>query len=171
MSQEIFKPSAEALSHCSISQAGYHQSSENNESYWSEMANRIDWFTPPTQIKNVNFDMSGGKPVSIKWYEDGALNACYNCIDRHLPEKTNKTALIWEGDNPDESLKITYGELKEQVSKLANALKEMNVQKGDRVTIYMPMVPEAVYAMLACARIGAVHSVVFGGFWIVDQKL
>jgi acetyl-CoA synthetase len=168
MSQEIFKPSAEALSHCSISQgdyqAGYHQSSENNESYWSEMANRIDWFTPPTQIKNVNFDMSGGKPVSIKWYEDGALNACYNCIDRHLPEKTNKTALIWEGDNPDESLKITYGELKEQVSKLANALKEMNVQKGDRVTIYMPMVPEAVYAMLACARIGAVHSVVFGGF-------
>ncbi|MCB1782933.1 MAG: acetate--CoA ligase [Alphaproteobacteria bacterium] len=138
----------------------YKQSVEDPNGFWKDMAQRIDWFKKPTKIKNTSFK----KPVSIKWYEDGTLNACYNCVDRHLPEKIASTALIWEGNDPNESKKITYGELKEEVCKLANALKSRGVKKGDRVTIYMPMVPEAVYAMLACARIGAVHSVVFGGF-------
>ncbi|MCB1529494.1 MAG: acetate--CoA ligase [Rhodospirillales bacterium] len=138
----------------------YARSLKDPEGFWEEMSRRLDWFTPPKKIKNTSFD----KPVSIKWYEDGMLNACYNCIDRHLPEKENDVALIWEGDEPALEKKITYGELKGEVCRLANALKERGVSKGDRVTIYMPMVPEAVYAMLACARIGAVHSVVFGGF-------
>lgn len=138
----------------------YKESIENPEAFWEKMANRIEWFEKPTKIKNVSYK----SPVSIKWYEDGILNACYNCIDRHLPEKVTSTALIFEGNDPNESRKISYGELKEEVCKLANALKERGVKKGDRVAIYMPMVSEAVYAMLACARIGAVHSVVFGGF-------
>ena len=138
----------------------YQQSIDNPEDFWDDIAKRLDWFKQPTKIKNTSFDGD----VSIKWYEDGILNACYNCVDRHLPEKEHDVALIWEGDNPNESLKITYGILKSEVSKLGNALKERGVKKGDRVTIYMPMVVEAVYAMLACARIGAVHSVVFGGF-------
>ena len=138
----------------------YQRSVNDPDGFWSKMAERINWITKPSTIKNVQFD----KPVSIKWYEDGELNACYNCVDRHLPELAEKAALIWEGDNPDESNKITFAELKDEVCKLANALKERGVKKGDRVTIYMPMVCEAVYAMLACARIGAIHSVVFGGF-------
>ncbi len=138
----------------------YKESIENPEAFWEKMANRIEWFEKPTKIKNVSYK----SPVSIKWYEDGILNACYNCVDRHLPEKVTSTALIFEGNDPNESRKISYGELKEEVCKLANALKERGVKKGDRVAIYMPMVSEAVYAMLACARIGAVHSVVFGGF-------
>src|SRR5690606_35918026 len=114
----------------------------------------------PAKIKNASFDGN----VSIKWYEDGILNACHNCVDRHLPERANQTALIREGDDPKDSSLITYARLKDEVCKLANALKSRGVKMGDRVTIYMPMVPEAVYAMLACARIGAIHSVVFGGF-------
>ncbi|MGH1376101.1 MAG: acetate--CoA ligase [Alphaproteobacteria bacterium] len=161
---DIYKPSKEIVKRANISaheyETMYKESIENPDTFWGEMAERIDWFTPPTTIKNTSFK----SPISIKWYEDGTLNACYNCIDRHLPEKLTSTALIFEGNNPEESRKITYGELKEEVSKLANALKERGVKKGDRVTIYMPMVCEAVYAMLACARIGAVHSVVFGGF-------
>ncbi len=138
----------------------YRESVADPDAFWARIADRIDWVKKPTIIKNSSFH----KPVSIKWYEDGVLNASYNCIDRHLPRKANDAALIWEGDNPEESRIVTYAELKDEVCRLANALKERGVKKGDRVTIYMPMIAEAVFAMLACARIGAVHSVVFGGF-------
>ena len=138
----------------------YKRSVEDPEGFWAEMAERITWIKTPTKIKDVQYE----RPVHIKWYEDGVLNACYNCVDRHLPELAEKTALIWEGDDPKDDKKVSYQTLKSEVCKLANALKERGVKKGDRVTIYMPMVCEAVYAMLACARIGAVHSVVFGGF-------
>lgn len=162
--KDIYTPYDDTLKHAKISRAEYEKmyarSIADPEGFWGEMAKRIDWFRAPTKIKNTRFK----KPVSIKWYEDGVLNACYNCVDRHLPEKTTSTALIWEGNDPGESKKITYRELKEEVCKLANALKERGVKKGDRVILYMPMTPEAVYAMLACARIGAIHSVVFGGF-------
>jgi acetyl-CoA synthetase len=138
----------------------YKESVEQPEQFWGKIAERITWFKNPTKIKNTSFNT----PVSIKWYEDGLLNVSYNCIDRHLPAKANDVALIWESDDPNVDAKITYQQLKDEVCKLANALKERGVKKGDRVTIYMPMVAEAVYAMLACTRIGAVHSVVFGGF-------
>ncbi len=159
-----FKPSEEILRNAHISpelyEAMYKESIENPEEFWAKQAERLDWFKKPTKIKNTKFD----KPVSIKWYEDGELNACYNCVDRHLPEKKDVTALIFEGNDPEDSYKITYGQMKDEVSKMANALKAKGVAKGDRVVMYMPMVPEAVYTMLACARIGAVHSVVFAGF-------
>ena len=159
-----FKPSEEILRNAHISrelyEAMYKESIENPEEFWAKQAQRIDWFKKPTKIKDVQYT----SPVSIKWYEDGELNACYNCVDRHLPEKKDVTALIFEGNDPEDSYKVTYGQLKDEVSKLANALKAKGVEKGDRVIIYMPMVCEAVYAMLACARIGAIHSVVFGGF-------
>lgn len=138
----------------------YKASVEDPERFWGGIAKRLTWFKEPTKIKNTSFN----SPVSIKWFEDGVINASYNCIDRHLPAKKDDVALIWEGDDPKDDAKITYGQLKDEVCRLANALKERGVKKGDRVTIYMPMVPQAVYAMLACARIGAVHSVVFGGF-------
>ncbi|MBK6895712.1 MAG: acetate--CoA ligase [Alphaproteobacteria bacterium] len=164
MSHEIFKPSAETLKNALISpekyQEMYKRSLADPDSFWGEMAQRLDWFKAPTIIKNTSFN----PPVSIKWYEDGILNACYNCVDRHLPAKANQNAIIWEGNDPAEDKKITYSELKDEVCRLANALKARGVKKGDRVTIYMPMIPQAVYAMLACARIGAIHSVVFGGF-------
>lgn len=128
---------------------------------WLKLADRITWFKKPTQAGNFSYD----KPVSIKWYEDGELNVSYNCVDRHLPAKANQVALIWEPDSPEEAAKkITYQELSYSVNRFANILKRQNVKKGDRVTIYMPMIPEAVYAMLACTRIGAIHSVIFGGF-------
>lgn len=139
----------------------YKQSVEDPDRFWGDMAGRLEWFKKPTLIKNCNFDATDFR---INWYEDGVLNACYNCVDRHIPDKQHDIALIWEGDNPAHDKHITYGDLKDDVSRLANALISRGVKKGDRVTIYMPMVPEAVYAMLACARIGAVHSVVFGGF-------
>jgi len=165
---EKYSPSETVLNYVGVSlkdyEAMYERSIKDPEGFWKEMGERIDWFEEPTIIKNTSFDPHSPEGVSIKWYENGVLNASYNCIDRHLPEKVNKTALIWEGDDPSESKHITYGELKEEVCKLANALKERGVKKGDRVTIYMPMIVEAVYAMLACARIGAIHSVVFGGF-------
>ncbi|PZQ43275.1 MAG: acetate--CoA ligase [Micavibrio aeruginosavorus] len=138
----------------------YAESVNDPDKFWAKIAERLDWFQKPAKIKNTTFH----SPVSIKWYEDGMLNASYNCIDRHLPAKANDVALIWESDDPNIDKKITYQQLKDEVCKLANALKERGVKKGDRVTIYMPMIAEAVYAMLACARIGAVHSVVFGGF-------
>ncbi len=140
--------------------AMYERSMADPDGFWAEIGQRLTWFKNPTKIKNTSFN----SPVSIKWYEDGVLNASYNCIDRHLPARANDIALIWESDDPAVDKKITYAQLKDEVCKLANALKERGVKKGDRVTIYMPMVCEAVYAMLACARIGAVHSVVFGGF-------
>ncbi len=159
-----FPPPASLVEEAHVTAADYEtlyqQSIEQPDIFWANIAERLDWFKKPTIIKNTSFR----SPVSIKWFEDGMLNACYNCVDRHLPEKANDIALIWEGDDPSIDKKITYGELKGEVSRLANALLTRGVKKGDRVTIYMPMVPEAAYAMLACARIGAVHSVVFGGF-------
>src|SRR5690625_4061166 len=139
----------------------YEQSIADPEGFWGEQGKRIHWFTPYTKVKDVSF---GPGDVYIRWFYDGVTNAAYNCIDRHLPEKKDDIALIWEGDDPSEQKHITYGELHDKVSRLANVLKSQGVRKGDRVTIYLPMIPEATYSMLACARIGAVHSVVFGGF-------
>ena len=139
----------------------YERSIRDPEGFWSEMGQRIDWMTPYTKVKNATF---GPGEVSIKWYEDGVTNVCYNCVDRHLKTRADQTAIIMEGDDPTDGEEITYRQLFERVSKFANVLKEMGVKKGDRVTLYLPMIPEAAYAMLACARIGAVHSIVFGGF-------
>ena len=152
---------AEALCTDAQYQEMYKRSVEDPEGFWGEHGKRITWFKDYTKVRNVNFM----KPdVSIKWYEDGTLNASYNCIDRHLETRGDQVAILWEGDDPSEDKKITYKELHEQVCRLANAMKARGVKRGDRVCIYMPMVPEAAYAMLACARIGAIHSVVFGGF-------
>ena len=140
--------------------AMYQQSIDVPESFWGEHGKRIDWIKPFTNVKDVDFTGS----VHIKWFEDGTLNACYNCVDRHLETRGDQTAILWEGDDPADSKRITYREVHDQVSRLANVLKSRGIKKGDVVTIYMPMVPEAAYAMLACARIGAIHSVVFGGF-------
>ena len=139
----------------------YEASVSDPEGFWGEHGKRIDWIRPYTKVKSVSFQ---APDVSIKWYEDGTLNASANCLDRHLAKRGDQTAIIWEGDDPSESKSITYRELHGEVCRLANALKSLGVGKGDRVTIYMPMIPEAAVAMLATARIGAVHSVVFGGF-------
>jgi acetyl-CoA synthetase len=142
-------------------QAFYDSSVNDPEAFWSEQGKRIDWFKPFTKIKNASFV---APDVSIRWFEDGVTNIAHNCIDRHLPARAQQTAILWEGDDPSESKRITYAELHAEVSRLANVLRAQGVKKGDRVTIYLPMIPEAAYAMLACARIGAIHSVVFGGF-------
>ena len=134
---------------------------DNPEAFWEKEGKRINWINPYTMVKDVTWS---NNDVNIKWFYDGTLNASYNCIDRHLSDKSDQIAIIWEGDDPNESKKITYKELHQKVSKFANMMKHFGVQKGDRVTIYMPMIPEAAYAMLACSRIGAIHSVVFGGF-------
>ena len=166
MSQdEIFAPSEEMAARAHIDAAKYEemyaQSVADPDAFWAEHGKRIDWMTPYTTISNVNYN----KPdVSIKWYEDGTLNAAANCLDRHLETRGSQTAIIWEGDDPADSKHISYAELHEEVCKFSNVLKSRGVKKGDRVTIYMPMIPEAAVAMLACARIGAIHSVVFGGF-------
>ena len=139
----------------------YQYSIEDNEGFWAEQAQRISWIQPFTEIKDVSF---ASDDVHIRWFADGTLNACYNCVDRHLPEKKDDVAILWEGDDPNRDAKITYGELHQQVSVFANVLKFLGAKRGDRITLYMPMIPEAAVAMLACARIGAVHSVVFGGF-------
>ncbi|MBT8095276.1 MAG: acetate--CoA ligase [Gammaproteobacteria bacterium] len=139
----------------------YARSIDDNEGFWAEQAARIDWIKPFTQVKDVSFAKDD---LHIRWFHDGTLNACYNCIDRHLETKGDDVAIIWEGDDPSRDLKITYRELHERVSKFANALKALGAKRGDRITLYMPMIPEAAISMLACARIGAVHSVVFGGF-------
>jgi len=139
----------------------YARSVADPESFWADEAGRIDWIKPFTRVKDTSF---GPGSVSIKWFEDGTTNVAQNCIDRHLLRLKNHTAIIWEGDDPKDSKHITYQELHDEVCRLANVLKAHGVKKGDTVTIYLPMIPEAAYAMLACARIGAVHSVVFGGF-------
>jgi acetyl-CoA synthetase len=138
----------------------YARSVQDPDGFWAEQAERLDWITKPTRIKNVDFTGD----VRIRWFEDGELNVCYNCVDRHLPHRANQVAIIWEADDPKIDRKITYRELHRNICRLANVLKAQGVKKGDRVTIYLPMIPEAAYAMLACARIGAIHSVVFGGF-------
>ena len=139
----------------------YNESINDNDAFWAKEGKRIDWIKPYTKIKDVTYSKS---KTEIKWFYDGTLNASYNCIDRHLAKKANHTAIIFEGDDPSVSKKISYQELSDEVCKLANGLKKIGIKKGDRVTIYMPMIPAAVYSMLACARIGAIHSVVFGGF-------
>ena len=139
----------------------YKQSVEDNAGFWSEQARRINWIKPFSKVKDISWDR---KDVHIRWFEDGTLNACYNCVDRHLETRGDQTAIIWEGDDPARDLHISYRELHQRVCKMANALKLIGAKRGDRITLYMPMIPEAAVAMLACARIGAVHSVVFGGF-------
>ncbi|MFL5267432.1 MAG: acetate--CoA ligase [Stellaceae bacterium] len=138
----------------------YRQSLDEPDRFWAEHGKRIDWIKPFTKVRNASF----AGDVRIAWYEDGTLNASSNCIDRHLPKRAEQTAILWEGDDPGEDRRVTYRELHEAVCRLANVLKARGVKKGDRVTIYLPMIPEAAIAMLACARIGAIHSVVFGGF-------
>ena len=165
MSDKLFKVPADWAKNSYVNQSSYEakykESINNNEKFWADEGKRIHWFKPYTKIKEVTYST---KKVSIKWFYDGTTNVSYNCIDRHLPKRAKQTAIIFEGDDPKESKNITYQELSDEVCKLANGLKEIGVKKGDRVTIYMPMVPEGVYAMLACTRIGAIHSVVFGGF-------
>ena len=139
----------------------YRRSVENPEAFWSEQGQRIDWIKPYTKVKDVSFE---APDVHIKWFEDGTLNASVNCLDRHLETRGDQVALLWEGDDPSESTSLTYRELYERVCKLANVLTSLGIKKGDRVTIYLPMILELPVAMLACARIGAIHSVVFGGF-------
>ena len=165
MSEKLFKVPTEWSKNSYVNkstyEAKYKESIEKNEKFWADEGKRIHWFKPYTKVKEVTYST---KKVSIKWFYDGTTNVSYNCIDRHLPKRANQTAIIFEGDDPKESKNITYQQLSDEVCKLANGLKEIGVKKGDRVTIYMPMVPEGVYAMLACTRIGAIHSVVFGGF-------
>ncbi|WP_088348468.1 MULTISPECIES: acetate--CoA ligase [Rhodomicrobium] len=139
----------------------YEASTANPDAFWGEQAKRIDWIKPFSKVKNTSFAPDN---VSIKWFEDGTLNVSVNCVDRHLETRGDQVAILWEGDEPDMDLKVTYRQLYDHVCRFANVLKALGAKKGDRITIYMPMIPEAVYAMLACARIGAVHSVVFGGF-------
>ena len=138
----------------------YRQSVDDPDGFWAEHAKRIDWIKPFTRVKNTSFR----EPVSIKWFEDGTLNVTVSCLDRHLKTRGDQVAILWEGDDPKDSRTLTYRELHREVCRFANVLKNLGARKGDRVTIYMPMIPEAAIAMLACARIGAVHSVVFGGF-------
>ena len=164
MSDKLYPVLAEAKKNTLIDNATYlewyQESVSDPDGFWAKHGRRIDWFKPFTKVKNTSFDGD----VSIKWYEDGVTNVSYNCIDRHLKSRGDQVAIIWEGDNPYIDKKVTYRELYENVCRLANVLKKHGVKKGDRVTIYLPMIPEAAYAMLACARIGAVHSVVFAGF-------
>ena len=138
----------------------YRHSLDDPDGFWGEHAKRIDWFKPFTTVRGGGFDGD----VRVTWFEDGTTNVCHNCVDRHLPTRGDQTAILWEGDDPADSKAITYREVHDQVCRLASVLKTRGVKKGDRVSIYMPMIPEAAYAMLACARIGAIHSVVFGGF-------
>jgi len=165
MSDQIYPVSPEWQKRAHINPAQYKEmyaaSINEPEKFWAEHGRRIDWFKPYSKAKHTSYDSHN---VSIKWFEDGLTNVAYNCIDRHLAKRGNQTAIIWEGDDPSESKHITYNELHQHVAKFANVLKHHGVKSGDRVTIYLPMIPEAAYAMLACARIGAVHSIVFGGF-------
>jgi len=166
MSDEIFYPPANIVENTFISAEQYEQkylrSIKDPDGFWGEEARRLDWITPFTKVKNTSFEYPD---ISVKWFEDGELNVAANCLDRHLEKLGDKTAIIWEPDEPGEpSLYITYNQLHERVCRFANVLKKVGVKKGDRVTIYLPMIPEAAVAMLACARIGAIHSVVFAGF-------
>ena len=165
MSEKIYEVPSEWKSRAYIDDAKYQEmyarSIKDPNGFWAEQAKRLDWYKAPTKIKNTSYAPDN---VSIKWFEDGVLNVSYNCIDRHLGKRANQTAIIWEGDDPKDDKLITYQELHDETCRMANILRNRNVAKGDRVTIYMPMIPEAAYAMLACARIGAIHSVVFGGF-------
>ena len=163
--QPIFQPSDALAKHAHIDANGYQalyaESIADPNAFWAKHGKRIDWIKPYSQISDVSYD---AKDLHIKWFADGSLNAAANCLDRHLAERGDQTAIIWEGDEPDQQRHISYKELHEDVCKFANVLKANGAKKGDRITVYMPMIPEAAIAMLACVRIGAVHSVVFGGF-------
>src|SRR6266853_1744126 len=165
MSDKVYQVPAEWKARAYVDDAKYKdmyaRSLKDPDGFWRDEAKRLHWYKTPTKIKNTSF---GPGDVSIKWFEDGVTNVAYNCIDRHLATRARQTAIIWEGDDPTQSKHISYRELHAQVCRMANALKELGVKKGDRVTIYLPMIHEAAYAMLACARIGAIHSVVFAGF-------
>ena len=165
MDKTIYPVPAATKERTLVTQAQYEEmyarSVNDNEGFWADQAQRVDWIKPFTKIKDVSYAKDD---LHIRWFEDGTLNACYNCVDRHLADKADDVAIIWEGDDPNRDLKITYSELHERVCKFANALKALGAKKGDRITIYMPMIPDAAVSMLACARIGAIHSVVFGGF-------
>ncbi|MGE0857259.1 MAG: acetate--CoA ligase, partial [Hyphomicrobiaceae bacterium] len=165
MSDKVYPVPAEWKTRAFIDNAKYlemyERSVKDPVGFWGEMGKRLDWIKPYTKVKNTSFDVSN---VSIKWYEDGVLNVSANCIDRHLAKRGDQVAIIWEGDDPTQDEQITYRQLHERVCKFANVMKAHGVKKGDRVTIYLPMIPEAAYAMLACTRIGAVHSIVFAGF-------
>src|SRR6266404_9775509 len=162
MSRHSLIPVPDALAQSAwIDEAGYFrryaQSLGDPEGFWGEEGKRLHWIKPYGRVKDTSF--SGD--VHIRWFQDGTLNASYNCIDRHVAERADQTAILWEGDSPSEHRHVSYAELHENVCRLANVLLARGVKRGDRVTIYMPMIPEAAYAMLACARIGAIHSVVF----------
>ena len=165
MSEKVYEVSAEWQRRAYVDNAKYLEkyaaSVADSDAFWREEGKRLDWFRPYTKVKNVSFEP--GK-VEIKWFEDGTTNVSYNCVDRHLAKRANQVAIIWEGDDPANSKSVTYAELHREVCRMANVLKANGVKKGDRVTIYLPMILEAAYAMLACTRIGAVHSIVFGGF-------
>ena len=165
MSEKLYDVSAEWTKRAWVDDAKYRdmyaRSVNDPNGFWAEEAKRIGWIKPFSKVENSSFAPGD---ISIKWFEDGVLNVAWNCIDRHLEKRGDQTAIIWEGDDPSESKHITYRQLHDEVCKFANILRTRNVEKGDRVTIYLPMIPEAAYAMLACARIGAIHSVVFGGF-------
>jgi acetyl-CoA synthetase len=165
MSDKVYEVPAEWKKRAWLDDAKYQEmyarSIKDPNGFWAEQAKRLHWYKPPTKIKNTSYDPNN---VSIKWFEDGTLNVAYNCLDRHLEKRGDQTAIIWEGDDPKVDKKITYSDLHAQVCRFANVLKARGVKKGDRVTIYLPMIPETAIAMLACARIGAIHSVVFGGF-------
>ena len=165
MSEKIYDVPADWRKRAYVDEAKYKEmyarSVKDPNGFWGEQAKRIDWIKPFSKIKNTSYDPSN---VSIKWFEDGTLNVCHNCVDRHLAKRGDQTAILWEGDDPKDDKKLTYKQLHAEVCRFANVLKSRGVKKGDRVTIYLPMIPEAAISMLACARIGAVHSVVFGGF-------
>jgi acetyl-CoA synthetase len=165
MSEKVYDVSAEWKARAYVDDAKYQEmyadSVADPEKFWGEHGKRIDWIKPYTKVKNTSY--APGK-VSIEWFGDGTTNVAMNCIDRHLPKRANQIAIIWEGDDPKDSRNITYQELHDEVCRFANVLRNRGVGKGDTVTIYMPMIPEAAFAMLACARIGAIHSIVFGGF-------
>ena len=163
--KNMYKPALNIIQNSHINEANYEkmykESITSPDIFWEHHGKRIDWIKPYTKVSNVSYKKEN---LHIKWYEDGTLNASFNCLDRHLKTKGNSTAIIWEGDDPSESKHITYNQLYEDVCKFSNVLKKAGAKKGDRITIYMPMIPEATIAMLSCARIGAIHSVVFGGF-------
>src|SRR5262252_183143 len=165
MSDKIYDVPADWRKRAYVDEAKYKEmyarSVKDPNGFWGEQAKRIDWIKPFSKVKNTSY---GPSNVSIKWFEDGTLNICHNCVDRHLAKRGDQTAILWEGDDPKDDKKLTYKQLHAEVCRFANVLKSRGVKKGDRVTIYLPMIPEAAISMLACARIGAVHSVVFGGF-------
>ena len=163
--EQVFPVPAEWAARAHMDAAGYQAACEavehNPDAFWASVASRLDWMTPPTKMKDVSFDKAD---FHIRWFEDGVLNVSVNCLDRHLAQRGDQVAFIWEGDDPADSKTVTYREAHAEVCRMANVLKDLGVKKGDRVTLYLPMIVEAAYAMLACARIGAVHSVIFGGF-------